>query len=60
MSSIDFTHIGPHDDLVPGVESQGRSRAGRIAGTLALAAIGLALMALRYWLFLPTAHHSLG
>jgi len=59
MSSIDFTHIGPHDDLVPGVQSQGRSRAGRIAGTLALITVGLALLALRYWLYLPL-HHPVG
>jgi hypothetical protein len=62
MTSIDFTHSGPHDALVS--DERRRSRlavaGGRVARTTALVAVALALMALRYWFYLPHIHHSAG
>jgi len=63
MTSIDFIHSGPHDALIPGAAAEiGRSRlsiiASRIGGAITIAAIVIAVMALRYWLYLPQLHHS--
>jgi hypothetical protein len=65
MTSIDFVHSGPHDALIlSGAAESGRSRLGviarRIAGAIALAAVVIAVMALRYWLYLPALHHPAG
>jgi len=65
MTSLDFVHSGPHDTLIAGgVLESNRSRlrivASRIAGALALGAITLAVMALRYWIYLPTLHRGGG
>jgi hypothetical protein len=65
MTSIDFVHSGPHDALIAGgAKESGRSRlhiiASRIGGALALVATVFAVMALRYWLYMPTVHHGGG
>jgi hypothetical protein len=62
MTSLDFTHSGPHDALIS--DERRRSRlavaAGRIARTTALAVVALALIALRYWIYLPHFLHPAG
>ena len=62
MTSLDFTHSGPHDALMS--DERRRSRlavvVGRIVRAAALIAVGLALITLRYWVYLPHLHHSVG
>ena len=63
MTTIEFIHSGPHDALIAdAVIEHSRSRlsviASRIGGAITLAAIVIAVMALRYWLYLPQLHHS--
>jgi hypothetical protein len=65
MTSFDFVHSGPHDALIAGGAAESnrsplRIVASRIAGAVALGAIVLAVMALRYWIYLPILHHGGG
>jgi hypothetical protein len=63
MTSLDFTHSGPHGALMPAAERR-RSRLAvaveRIARMIAFVAFALALIALRYWIYLPHIHRPAG
>ena len=64
MASIDYLHQVPHGDLVSISSEPERSALGkavhRVLTVLGLAAVGLGLLALRYWIYAPPALHSGG
>jgi hypothetical protein len=62
MASIDYLHRVPHGDLASTSVECERSAVGRavqrVLYVLVLAAIGIGLLALRYWVYAPPALHS--
>jgi fatty acid desaturase len=59
MSTLDFIHGGPHDGFaLPVTEPRSRVLARRTVATFLWVAVGLGLLALRYWIYLPSLHHS--
>lgn len=62
MSSIDCLHQVPHGDLLSTSFERERSGLGKAVHealrVLGLAAAGLGLLALRYWIYAPPAFHS--
>ena len=58
MSIIDFTHTGPHDEVLQyRPVARGFRRVLRVgAGGVVLAAVTIGLMAVRFWFSMPPVH----